>query len=132
MLLIITDGLITDIQRTKQAVVKASALPISIIIVGVGNADFKKMHKLDSDHVRLSVSGREAERDIVQFVPLHKYLAKNGSEQQVKSKSQLANEVLCEIPEQLTSFMKSRGFKPQIRIMENTPCGSLAVTPTPL
>lgn len=32
VLLIITDGLITDIVRTKQAVVKASAMPISIII----------------------------------------------------------------------------------------------------
>lgn len=67
-----------------------------IYLVGVGNADFRKMHKLDSDHVRLSVRGREAERDIVQFVPLHKYLSKNGAEQQVKSQSHLAKEVLVE------------------------------------
>lgn len=65
VLLILTDGMITDIQRTKQAIVKASALPISIVIVGIGDANFKKMHKLDSDHVRLNVKGREAERDIV-------------------------------------------------------------------
>lgn len=67
-----------------------------IYLVGVGNADFRKMHKLDSDHVRLSVRGREAERDIVQFVPLHKYLSKNGAEQQVKSQSHLAKEVLAD------------------------------------
>lgn len=34
VLLIITDGIISDIQRTKQAIVKASTLPISIIVVG--------------------------------------------------------------------------------------------------
>lgn len=39
-----------------------STIPNFIIQVGVGNADFKKMHKLDSDHVRLSARGREAER----------------------------------------------------------------------
>lgn len=116
--------MITDIQRTKQAVVKASALPISIIIVGVGNADFKKMHKLDSDHVRLRVRGREAKRDIVQFIPLHKYLSKNGLEQHVKSQSHLTKEVLAEIPEQLTSFMKSRGIKPQMKNSDYTPSSS--------
>lgn len=40
VLLIITDGLITDIQRTKQAVVKASSLPISIIIGNCNRLSF--------------------------------------------------------------------------------------------
>ena len=35
--------------QTKQAVVAASALPMSIIIVGVGCADFAMMEELDSD-----------------------------------------------------------------------------------
>lgn len=35
--------------QTKQAVVAASAFPMSIIIVGVGGADFKMMEELDSD-----------------------------------------------------------------------------------
>lgn len=35
--------------QTKQAVVAASALPMSIIIVGVGGADFAMMEELDSD-----------------------------------------------------------------------------------
>lgn len=40
------DGVITDIQETKDALVKASNLPLSILIVGVGGADFKEMEVL--------------------------------------------------------------------------------------
>lgn len=37
------DGVLTDLQETKDAIIKASDLPLSILIVGVGNADFKQM-----------------------------------------------------------------------------------------
>ncbi|XP_020110359.1 protein BONZAI 1-like isoform X2 [Ananas comosus] len=72
VLLIVTDGVITDLQETKDALVKASDLPLSILIVGVGGADFKEMEILDADKgERLeSSTGRVASRDIVQFVPL--------------------------------------------------------------
>ncbi|RYR66369.1 hypothetical protein Ahy_A03g012358 isoform C [Arachis hypogaea] len=71
VLLIITDGVVTDLQETKDALVKASDLPLSILIVGVGGADFKEMEILDADKgERLESSfGRVASRDIVQFVP---------------------------------------------------------------
>ena len=36
ILLILTDGEITDLADTKRAIIRASHLPISIIIVGVG------------------------------------------------------------------------------------------------
>ena len=36
-------------EQTKRAVVEASALPMSIIIVGVGGADFELMEELDAD-----------------------------------------------------------------------------------
>ncbi|KAK8684419.1 hypothetical protein V6N13_040448 [Hibiscus sabdariffa] len=70
VLLIITDGVVTDLQETKDALVKASDLPLSILIVGVGGADFKEMEILDADKgERLeSSTGRVASRDIVQFV----------------------------------------------------------------
>ncbi|KAH9705674.1 protein BONZAI 1 [Citrus sinensis] len=72
VLLIITDGVVTDLQETKDALVKASDLPLSILIIGVGGADFKEMEILDADKgERLeSSTGRVASRDIVQFVPL--------------------------------------------------------------
>lgn len=49
VLLILTDGAITDMPQTTNAIVAASHLPISIIIVGVGNADFSSMNILDGD-----------------------------------------------------------------------------------
>lgn len=108
ILLIITDGAISDMHLTKSAIIDASTLPISIIIVGVGDADFEAMNELDSDDTRLSVDGRFAERDIVQFVPLNKFLSTSGAG--IKCQADLAEEVLAEIPEQLTGFMKSKGM----------------------
>uniref|UniRef100_A0A6I8N4F5 Copine-2 n=1 Tax=Ornithorhynchus anatinus TaxID=9258 RepID=A0A6I8N4F5_ORNAN len=74
ILLIITDGVISDMDETRHAVVQASKLPMSIIIVGVGNADFAAMEFLDGDHrVLRSYTGEEAARDIVQFVPFREF-----------------------------------------------------------
>ena len=49
VLLILTDGCIHDMQATKDWIVEGSYLPLSIIIVGVGDADFTLMEELDSD-----------------------------------------------------------------------------------
>lgn len=131
VLLIITDGIISDMHHTKRAIVNASTLPISIIIVGVGDAEFDAMDELDSDDVRLTVDGRYAERDIVQFVPLNKFLVKNGtSSSYIKSQADLAKEVLEEIPEQVTGFMKSRGYRPNIPQESLHPPNASAVMPT--
>ena len=43
ILLVITDGEITDMERTVERIVKASGLPMSVVIVGVGDADFKQV-----------------------------------------------------------------------------------------
>ncbi|KAM0008681.1 putative copine, protein BONZAI, von Willebrand factor A-like domain superfamily [Helianthus debilis subsp. tardiflorus] len=45
VLLIMMDGVLTDLQETKDALVRASDLPLSILIVGVGDADFKQMKR---------------------------------------------------------------------------------------
>ncbi|XP_072540721.1 copine-9-like [Salminus brasiliensis] len=111
VLLMITDGVISDMVQTKEAVVSASALPMSIIIVGVGPAEFDAMEELDGDDVRVSSRGRFAERDIVQFVPFRDYIDRSGN--QVLSMARLAKDVLAEIPDQLLSFMKSKGIEPR-------------------
>lgn len=60
--------------ETRSAIVNASRLPMSIIIVGVGNADFDAMEFLDGDDGRLrSQTGEAAMRDIVQFVPFRQF-----------------------------------------------------------
>ncbi|OXB67236.1 hypothetical protein ASZ78_015877 [Callipepla squamata] len=66
VLLIITDGVISDMAQTKEAIVNAAKLPMSIIIVGVGQAEFDAMVELDGDDIRISSRGKVAERDIVQ------------------------------------------------------------------
>uniref|UniRef100_A0A6I8SAH7 Copine-8 n=1 Tax=Xenopus tropicalis TaxID=8364 RepID=A0A6I8SAH7_XENTR len=111
VLLIITDGVISDMVQTKEAIVNASSLPMSIIIVGVGPAEFDAMEELDGDEVRVSSRGRFAERDIVQFVPFRDYVDRSGN--QVLSMARLAKDVLAEIPEQFLSYMKSRDIKPR-------------------
>ena len=69
VLLLLTDGTIHDMPQTIDLVCALSELPCSIIIVGVGNADFEAMEELDGDGGRLRDSrGRECARDIVQFV----------------------------------------------------------------
>lgn len=36
-------------QQTKDAIVELSKLPVSIIIIGLGNEDFSQMEQLDGD-----------------------------------------------------------------------------------
>nr|XP_034317442.1 copine-8 isoform X1 [Crassostrea gigas] len=111
VLLIITDGIITDMQQTQQAIVNASRLPMSIIIVGVGDADFTAMDILDGDDVRLSYNGVHAVRDIVQFVPYNDFLSRGDM---ALSQAALAKEVLAEIPDQFLSYMKQHNIKPKL------------------
>tara|TARA_B110000902_G_C13917761_1_gene440858 strand:- start:257 stop:556 length:300 start_codon:yes stop_codon:yes gene_type:complete len=53
ILLILTDGAITDMERTTDAICRAARHGLSIIIVGIGNANFDLMERLDGDDVRL-------------------------------------------------------------------------------
>ncbi|KAI5617795.1 copine-8 [Silurus asotus] len=110
ILLIITDGVISDMAQTKESIVNASCLPMSIIIVGVGPAEFDAMIELDGDEVRISSRGRYAERDIVQFVPFRDYIDRTGNH--ILSMARLAKDVLAEIPDQFLSYMRTRGIKP--------------------
>jgi hypothetical protein len=69
ILLILTDGAIHDMKETKDLIVECSKYPLSVIIVGIGNADFSNMIALDGDDVVLRNSrGEPTQRDIVQFV----------------------------------------------------------------
>jgi hypothetical protein len=105
ILLIITDGVINDMQDTIDAIVDAGLLPISIIIVGVGSADFTAMQILDADDRPLvSSRGRKMVRDIVQFVPFRKYARQHYTV--------LASEVLAEVPTQLVEWANMHHIRP--------------------
>eukprot|EP00069_Balaena_mysticetus_P021439 bmy_00591T0 len=105
VLLLLTDGAVTDVEATREAVVRASYLPMSVIIVGVGGADFEAMEQLDADGGPLRTrSGEAAARDIVQFVPYRRF--------QNAPREALAQTVLAEVPTQLVSYFKAQGWAP--------------------
>uniref|UniRef100_A0A3P8XD64 C2 domain-containing protein n=1 Tax=Esox lucius TaxID=8010 RepID=A0A3P8XD64_ESOLU len=107
ILLILTDGVITDMADTREAIVQASHLPMSIIIVGVGSADFSDMQMLDGDDgILRSPKGEPCLRDIVQFVPFRNF--KHGSP------AELAKTVLAEVPNQVVDYYNNKGIKPKV------------------
>lgn len=55
--------------KTIDLLVQNCNIPLSLIIVGIGNADFANMNRLDGDSGLYSSNGKKAMRDIVQFVP---------------------------------------------------------------
>lgn len=111
VLLILTDGCIHDMAPTIDAIVQSSALPISIIIVGIGEEeDFSKMNELDADSNRLVAQNGECQKhDNVQFVPY----------KSCGSSARLTREVLAELPDQVVTHFRQRNLLPQPRVKLN-------------
>ena len=104
ILMILTDGIIDDMDDTIEELVEASFLPLSVIIIGVGHADFSNMIELDSDeNLLINSKGVRASRDIVQFVPFSKYES---------NPDYLAMEVLAEIPRQVVDYYEQNNIQP--------------------
>ena len=105
ILMILTDGIIDDMDDTIDSLVEASFYPISVIIVGIGDANFSNMDFLDADDTRLvDRNGRKADRDLVQFVPFKKF-SYNGE--------LLAKQVLEEIPKQVIEYYQHQNMPPR-------------------
>ena len=71
------------------------------------------MNELDCDGKLITspIDGQQAERDIVQFVPLKKF--QSFGQGPDFDNSRLAKEVLLEVPGQLESWMSSRNIVPR-------------------
>ncbi|KAG5499854.1 hypothetical protein GH5_03990 [Leishmania sp. Ghana 2012 LV757] len=105
ILLILTDGAITDMQDTIDAIVAADDAPLSIVIIGIGYADFSSMVQLDGDGgVLVDRSRRPARRDLVQFVPFNAFEGKDPA--------RLAAAVLEEVPSQVEMWGRITGVTP--------------------
>ncbi len=94
ILLILTDGAVTDVDQTRAAIKLACSSPLSIIIVGVGNDDFSSMRFLDHAH-----EDDIDMRDIVQFVEFSKYR---------DDRQALTKETLDGIPDQVVDYFYKR------------------------
>ena len=104
ILMILTDGIVHDIKRTINSIIESSFLPLSIIIIGIGNEDFNKMKKLNFDEDFLNNKKVNfAERDYVQFIEFNNY--RNNS-------MKLIEEVLGEIPKQVVKYYKYKRLFP--------------------
>ena len=112
ILMILTDGIINDMPKTLELLVDCAELPLSVIIIGIGKANFDDMHILDGDEVKLTDhKGRVTKRDLVQFVEYEKFKQKKGNEE-------LAEEVLKEIPRQVEEYYAlTNNFYPKVRQM---------------
>eukprot|EP00492_Amphilonche_elongata_P002683 TRINITY_DN295_c0_g1_i1.p1 TRINITY_DN295_c0_g1~~TRINITY_DN295_c0_g1_i1.p1 ORF type:complete len:156 (-),score=29.44 TRINITY_DN295_c0_g1_i1:9-476(-) len=124
ILLILTDGVINDAQQTIDAIVQASGLPLSVIIVGIGGADFTQMEVLDGDDGVLRNSrGQKAMGDIVQFVPFRNF--------ERLPPGALAEETLKEVPDQFLSFMRRNKIdpKPKTKQYQGTKLEKMLVKP---
>ena len=53
ILLILTDGETDDLKLTVDDVIASSHLPLSIILIGIGDEDFNKMKVLDNDDLSM-------------------------------------------------------------------------------
>ena len=104
ILLILTDGIINDLQQTIDILVEGSFLPLSVIIIGIGEDDFHEMVVLDGDKNPITSSkGVVRKRDLVQFVKFNKF--KNNP-------TKLAEEVLEEVPKQLIEYYAMKNIDP--------------------
>jgi hypothetical protein len=95
ILLIVTDGAVSDPAATARVLRECSNAPMSVVIVGVGNADFSSMQFLDD--------ANSGDGDIAQFVAFNQH-SRNSVE--------LTSETLSEIPTQLTRYFQRNGIQP--------------------
>ena len=98
VLSIFTDGCIHDVDETKELIVTLSYLPVSIIIVGIGDENFERMVELDADsHVLCDKDGRAAARDIIQFVAFN--------DMKDLSQEKVSDIMMAEVPDQFVEYM---------------------------
>ncbi|KAJ3428764.1 copine-8 [Anaeramoeba flamelloides] len=99
ILFFIIDGDSFDTVGTNRALIRASALPISIVLIGLGNTRFKNLAKFDADEQPLVQDNVSEVRDCCQFIKFKK----------CNTDKKLRKEVLAEIPLQVEQYFALYG-----------------------
>jgi Copine/C2 domain len=102
ILLILTDGAVSDIRKTADVLNQISNAPMSVVIVGVGNADFSGMRFLDD--------ASTGQKDITQFVQFNRHSRDSVA---------LTSETLHEIPNQLVGYFQRHNIAPLPPVQRN-------------
>ena len=108
VLFILVDDVVSDMEETIKQIVESSYQALSIVIVGIGPADFTEMEKLN-DYTTLTASGKPMKRHNCVFVPLSKTLEEAPLRQVVSW-------ALQDIPSQIDEFCKLQDFHPDMSI----------------
>lgn len=98
VLLILTDGAISDYDASLDELIRLSRLPLSVVIIGIGNEDFGRMKSLDCSKGILRRGTDFAAREFIQFVPYQEFQG---------NLSHLAEKVLGGIPDQVISYIET-------------------------
>ena len=103
VLIILTAGHIDDVKGSIDTLVDIASLPISIVLVGIGDNDFSTLEKLDGDKKWLRNSKKKlTSRDIVNFVDF---------EESCGNLDKFGRRLLEEFPEQFMSYKLLTGQK---------------------
>ena len=96
ILLIISDGNIYDIVETIDSIIESSELPLSFIIIGVGDDYSSDMRELNGEYGKLiSSNGEILNKDIIQYVHYNDY---------IEYINKLSEDALRYIPDQITNY----------------------------
>ncbi|CAD8121959.1 unnamed protein product [Paramecium sonneborni] len=102
--MILTDGQIEDQDDAIKVLLECQSLPMSIIIIGVGDENFKYMKQFDDPKFLKKHSKNDVNiRDIIQFVSFQDY--KNDIEQ-------MSSAVLDQLPRQFMDYMHINNIQP--------------------
>ena len=104
--MILTDGEIHDMKETIEEInnISTNYVPLSIVIVGVGLADFSNMLRLDGDELAIA----DGCRDLVQFVSYREIESKCKGE---NFQEVLRSALLDEVPRQMIEHFTHMGIK---------------------
>lgn len=103
VLLIVTDGVAVDIEETKRKALVYSQFPLSVVVVGVGRADFSELHSFNN------LAGCRPNMTFVEY-RRHQHSAVS-----------LAKGALERLPSQIVQYMHQAGIRPSTKDDDDGP-----------
>ena len=99
ILLIISDGKVHDINEIIDSIIESSKLPLSIVIIGIGDDVTKDVKRLNGENGKLrNYKGEVLEKDIVQYVHFNDFN---------ENIDKLTQEVFRYIPQQIKDYFQN-------------------------